>query len=202
MSDHAPNGQEIAALPRRIVVAGSTGSGKSTLGRRLSEMSGIPWIELDALHWLPGWTESPPEEFRAKVRAALDRPDWIVDGNYRVVRDLTWGQADEVIWLDYSFPRVLRQLVVRTFSRRARNELLWGTNRERLRDHFITKDSLFLWLIKTHWRHRREYPPQFAECPNLHVTRVRSPRELERHVRHLQALLPIAPDAATATTAG
>jgi adenylate kinase family enzyme len=191
MTEHAEleaHSSQLTRFPRRIVIAGDTGAGKSTTARRLSSMFGMPHVELDALHWLPNWTPSPPEEFRAKLQAALAGPSWVVDGNYRVARDLTWGQAEELIWLDYSFPRLLRQLTVRTFTRRARNELLWGTNRESLRSHFFTRDSLFLWLIQVHWRHRREYPAQMAAIPTLHVTRVRSPRELDHHIATLATL--------------
>jgi adenylate kinase family enzyme len=175
----------MSSFPQRIAVCGTSGSGKSTTARRLSAITGHPYVELDALHWKPGWTASEPAEFREKVRDALDGPRWIVDGNYRIVRDITWGQADELLWLDYSLPRVMKQLTQRTFSRRMKNELLWGTNREQLRMFFLSKESLYLWVLQTHWKHRREYPPQFAGYPQLHVTRVRSPRELETYIEHV-----------------
>jgi hypothetical protein len=57
-------------------------------------------------------------------------------------------------------------------------EELWNGNRERLRDHFFSRDSLYLWVFKTYWRRRREYPvhlrrPEFA---HLTVVRLRSPQ--------------------------
>ena len=51
--------------PRRVLVAGVTGVGKSTLARRLSALWDLPYAELDALHHGPGWTVR--EEFADDV---------------------------------------------------------------------------------------------------------------------------------------
>lgn len=50
----------------------------------MAALLGVPYISLDVLFWQPGWEITPTDEFRAKVRAALDRADggWVVDGNY------------------------------------------------------------------------------------------------------------------------
>src|SRR6185437_10622151 len=64
----------------RIVVVGSTGSGKTTLARALSGTLGIPHIELDALHWGPHWTPVADETFRQRVRDAVVAERWVSDG--------------------------------------------------------------------------------------------------------------------------
>ena len=46
----------------RINVIGTSGSGKSSFSKRLAEKLDVPYIELDALHWKPNWTESTDEE--------------------------------------------------------------------------------------------------------------------------------------------
>ncbi len=52
---------------KRIVVVGTTGSGKTTLAGRLAERLNIPHVEQDALNWGSNWTMRPNEEFRAPV---------------------------------------------------------------------------------------------------------------------------------------
>jgi adenylate kinase family enzyme len=80
---------------RRVVVTGSTGSGKSTLAGELARRLGAPRVELDALHWDPGWQAAPRDVLRARVDAAVPADArWIVDGNYRMVRDIVWTRAD------------------------------------------------------------------------------------------------------------
>src|SRR6185503_245643 len=119
-----------------IVVIGTTSSGKSTLAAQIARRLHFCFIELDALHWEPNWTEGPPGVFRERVRKAIQAPAWVVAGNYHVVRDLIWPNAEVVIWLDYSLLRIFRQLTQRTFKRWWTQELLWGTNRETLSKHF------------------------------------------------------------------
>ena len=169
------------APKRRIIVIGVTGSGKTTLARRLARHFGIPHVELDALHWEPNWTEAPTAIFRERTARAVSGDRWVVDGNYGKVRDIVWGRADTVVWLDFPLPVILRQLARRTFQRAWRQEELWSGNRERLYVHFFTRESLFWWALKTYRRRRREYPlalkqPEYA---HLAVVHLRSPRAVE-----------------------
>lgn len=167
---------------RRVTVVGTTGSGKTTLARALAERLGVPHVEMDALHWGPNWTAAPKPELRARVEAALAGDGWVVDGNYRAVRDIVWARADTLVWLDYPLPLVMTRLVRRTLGRAFRRERLWNDNRENLVTHFFRRDSLFLWAVQTHPRHRREYPIELSqpEYQHLAVARLRSPRETQR----------------------
>src|SRR5262245_16579581 len=137
---------------QRIVVIGTTSSGKSTLAQNLATKLNVNFIELDALHWEPNWQEAPLEVFRERVSKATQVPAWVVAGNYHVVRDLIWPNAEALIWLDYSLPRIFWQLTRRTFTRWWTQELLWGTNYENLVVHFKlwSQDSLYHWLFKTY----------------------------------------------------
>jgi adenylate kinase family enzyme len=85
----------------RILVMGSPGSGKSTFARRLSAVTGIPVVSLDALFWKPGWKPPEPGEFETRVAEAVQRPRWIIDGDY-ILRagDLRRSLAEAVVWFD------------------------------------------------------------------------------------------------------
>ena len=99
-----------------------------------------------------------------------------------MVRDLVWSHADTLIWLDYPFLLVLWRLFRPTLTRGLRREELWNGNRERLRDQFLSRDSIFLWLFKSYWRRRRQVPELLArpEYAHLDVFRFRSPGETQR----------------------
>lgn len=174
---------------KRVVVIGTTSSGKSTLAEKLAKKIHADCIDLDALHWEPNWQEAPLEVFRARVLSATQASAWVVAGNYHVVRDLIWPQAEAVIWLDYSLQRIFWQLTRRTFTRWWTQELLWGTNHENLWTHFKlwSPESLYHWLLKTYWRRRREYPLLLAspEYQHLHVLHFQHPQQTDQWLESL-----------------
>jgi adenylate kinase family enzyme len=87
---------------QRILVMGSSGSGKSTFAQQLSAITGIPMVSLDALYWKPGWVPSDNAEFDARVSEAAHQPRWIIDGNYTSsgAGELRRSTADAVFWFD------------------------------------------------------------------------------------------------------
>ncbi len=170
-------------LHHRIVVVGTTSSGKSTLAENLAQIIGADFIELDALHWDPEWVEAPNDVFRARVETAINSISWVVAGNYHIVRDMIWRRAECVIWLDYPFHIVFWRLFKRTIRRAITQEELWNGNREKFWGHLKlwSDESLFHWLFKTYWRRKREYPSLFTlpEHTHLKVIHFSTPRETE-----------------------
>jgi len=170
---------------RRVVVFGTTGSGKSWLAERLAARQGLRLIELDALFWGKDWQPAPLELFRHRVEREIRDGDWIVVGIYGQVRDLTWRAADTLIWLDLPFPLVMWRLLRRTIRRAITRENLWGTgNRESFVRTFFSRQSILLWAIKTHRKNRARFA---IECEFLGkdktVVRLTSAREVERFLR-------------------
>lgn len=177
---------------RRVVVFGTTGSGKSSLAEALSKRTGLRVVELDALFWGPDWQGVSDELFRHRVeRETRDTgkeggqdDGWIVVGNYAQVRDLTWRVADTLIWLDLPFPLVFWRLLRRTIRRAASGEDLWGTgNRESFRLSFFSRNSILLWAIRTHRRNRARFA---IECEFLAkektVVRLQTAREVAAYL--------------------
>src|ERR687884_2172384 len=100
-------------MPRRVLVQGVSGSGKSTFARALAERLGVPYVELDALHHGPNWTEAPADELRARVREAMTAaPDgWVIDGNYEgKLGDTVIAAADTIVWIDLPLRLMLARL--------------------------------------------------------------------------------------------
>jgi adenylate kinase family enzyme len=166
---------------KRISVVGTTGSGKTTLARQVAQHFQIPHIELDALHWEPNWTASPPQVFRDRVTEALSGDCWVVDGNYSAVRNIVWSRAETVVFLDYSFWLIMGRLLRRTLRRSLKQEELWNGNREDIRKSFFSQESIVLWMLQTYQRNRKKYPLLFQQPDYAHlsVVNLQSPKMAE-----------------------
>ena len=177
----------------RIVVVGTTSSGKSTLASQLAEKIGGDHIELDALYWEPNWESAEPLVFFERVEEAISSKSWVAAGNYRLVRDLIWENAEAIIWLDYPFHIVFWRLLTRTIRSAYHQEELWNGNRENFWTHLKlwSDESLFHWLFKTYWRRKREYPMLFAFPKNAHlkIFHFKHPKETEHLLTNVAARL-------------
>jgi adenylate kinase family enzyme len=164
---------------RRVAVIGTaSGNGKTTLGRALAERLGVPFVELDALHHGPGWTEATAEQLRARVEPFLELDAWVIDGGYQgKLGDLVLEAADTVVWLDLPIRTWLPRLMRRTARRIVRKEELWSGNRESLLGALGGRDALIPFALRHHRRRRREYPARLAR---FNVVRLQSTKEVER----------------------
>ena len=87
---------------KRVIIIGCGGAGKSTLARKMGELTGIPVIHLDQLFWKPGWVERTREEFDPMIQRELEKEAWIMDGNFRRTLPQRIQRCDMVIYLDFS----------------------------------------------------------------------------------------------------
>ena len=90
----------------RVMIIGCGGAGKSTLARALGEKTGLPVVHLDRIWWEPGnWQHIGEPEFDARLMAELEKPRWILDGNFNRTMEMRLEACDTVIYLDY--PRLV-----------------------------------------------------------------------------------------------
>ncbi len=149
------------------------------MARNIAARTGSTYIELDALHWGPNWTALPAELLRERVGLAVRGERWVIDGNYKVVRDIVWPRATTVVWLDYPFLVVAWRILVGTLNRGIRRIELWNGNRESLRSAFFSRKSILLWMLQTHGKLRREYQALFSRTGYSHLTliHIQTPRQ-------------------------
>ena len=121
---------------QRILVYGATGSGKSIMARRLSELTGIPWISVDDICWRPGWLQMPQDEQVAHFDGLTRADSWILDSAYGGWRHLAHERADLVVALDYSRLTSLTRLLRRTATRILDRQEICNGNHESWRTVF------------------------------------------------------------------
>ena len=135
---------------------GSSGSGKSTFAQRLSAMTGIPMVSLDALFWKPGWVPSEAAEFQTRVTEAGRLPRWIMDGNYTSsgAGDLRRSLADAIIWFDLPRRTCMTGILTRiaTSYGRVRPEMAAGC-----------PEKIDLEFFRYVWTYRRQQRPKLLQ---------------------------------------
>lgn len=148
---------------------GPSGSGKTTYAGRIAARLGLPHTELDAIHWLPEWQEAPLDEFRARVGQTVAGDAWVVDGNYGKVRDLVWARVETVVFLDFPLLLCMGRLARRTARRVVGRQSLWAGNRETARQALFSRDSLFLYTLRTYRRRRRNMWAATQDQQHAHI---------------------------------
>jgi adenylate kinase family enzyme len=172
-------------------LVGSPGSGKTTVGRTLASSLGVPFVELDSIFHQPGWQELSREDFRERVGGVVAEPEWVVDGNYSVVRDLVWDRADSVVWLDLPRRLVMRRIILRTVRRAVTRERLWNGNREPLSNFYRLDPNeniiRFAWVRHAAYVQRYESAMSDAAYDHLRFVRLRTTAEIDAFLAAIPA---------------
>ncbi|MGJ8656750.1 MAG: DNA topology modulation protein [Akkermansiaceae bacterium] len=138
----------------KIMIIGCCGAGKSTLSFKLKEHFKLPLYHLDRLFWKPGWIQAERNDYIAKHQEIIEKPQWIIDGNYSFTMPDRLEKADLIICMD--LPRWL--CIWGIFKRRiqyrnkSRPDMTTGCN-ERLEWEFT----------KYVWNFHRDQRPKLME---------------------------------------
>lgn len=163
---------------RKIVISGTSCTGKTTDGQEIAQRLGIQFIDIDDLHFLPGWIERTPTELAEEIRKTLAKHDaWVVASNYHPERAQIWEEADTIIWLDFSFWRVFGRAVTRTFSRAISREKVCNGNIETW-SRVFSRNSIIAHVCKTYFWRKKHYPPVLEKYTSAgkRIVRLKTPR--------------------------
>ena len=174
---------------QRILIIGTSCSGKSTLGDQISQQTGMDHLELDTLYWRPGWKHITNSDLQSKVREVSERKQWIISGNYSQVREILWSKATDLIWLDLSLPLVLYRALTRTITRLITQEYVCNGNRENTRS-LLSFDGIPFWVLRTHFKYRYRYEELINSdsYTHLRIHRLYDPQEIPSFLKKISHL--------------
>ena len=167
---------QLPSRPSRVLVAGTSGSGKTTSAAQIGHLLQVPHVEIDALFHGPDWTPRP--SFVTDVQALAAGATWVTEWQYGSVRELLADRADLLVWLDLPRSTVLRQVVGRTVRRRARRQPLWNGNQEPpLHTFFTDPDHIVRWAWRTHPRSAQRVTALLQRRPGLPLVQLTTRRD-------------------------
>ena len=88
-------------MMKKVAVFGNAGGGKSTLSKRLAEITGLPLIVLDLVQYQPGGEKVSDAEFKTAHDEILQQEFWIIDGFWTL--NTMWKRleaADTLVYID------------------------------------------------------------------------------------------------------
>ena len=165
----------------RVIIIGCGGAGKSTLARKLGEKTGLPVVHLDRIWWEPGnWQHISQEEFARRLAPELQKPRWILDGNFNRTIETRLEACDTVIYLDY--PRLV--CVKNWLGRVIRN---WGKARPDMGEdcaEWIDPDFV-KWIWNFNKKNRARYYELLNNAEGKKVVILKSRRQTKRFLEAL-----------------
>jgi adenylate kinase family enzyme len=174
-------GDPLPGCPRRIAVAGTSGSGKTRVAATVGAALRVPHIEIDSLYHGPGWAPRP--SFSDDVARFVAEPEWVTEWQYDQVRALIAERAELMVWLDLSRSRVLQQVIRRTVQRRLRRQELWNGNREQPLWTVLTdREHIVRWAWSTHPATADRMRALLEQRPGLDVVRLENRRAVQHWI--------------------
>lgn len=161
---------------KKVAVFGNAGGGKSTLSKRLSQITGLPLHVLDKIKYQSGGVEVPQEDYKRTHQQILSTDRWIIDGfGCMETLWLRLNEADTLVYVDLPLYLHGWWVTKRFITGYLKPPDGWP------QDSPILKSSLnsyrVLWLCHKYLTPRyREYVAQAQSTKNVY--HLRSPQEI------------------------
>ncbi|MHA1355790.1 MAG: hypothetical protein ACTSR1_11520 [Candidatus Heimdallarchaeota archaeon] len=157
---------DIPGKLKRVSIYGSTGSGKTTLAKKLSKILDSNTIHLDDIFWGPNWEKPTRDSFEKFVRKELTADKWVSDGNYSRVRNYVLDRATFAVILVLPLPLIIWRLIARSISRNTKIKLQKITPLpKRVKESGAGEKPIMAIIELSYWaiKHRRRKLPVIIE---------------------------------------
>ena len=165
----------------RIMIIGCGGSGKSTLARQLGEKLNLPVVHLDQIWWKPGnWQHLEREEFDDLLKAEVEKPRWILDGNFNRTIEMRLEECDTVIYLDFSRFACLISWLGRVISN-------WGQARADMTEGCVEwfDPEMAKWIWQFNGKNRKRYYELLSQADDKQVYILKNRRAVRKFLKQI-----------------
>lgn len=169
---------------QRILIIGNAGSGKTTFAKQLAKKLGLPLLHLDMIFWCGNWKHISQEEFDTLLQAELEKPQWIIDGNFNRTLPHRLQYCDYVFFFDLPAAVCLWGVIRRVLENYGKTRSDMGGN---CPEYFDTeKWELCRHVLAFNKEHRKKYYQLLENAPHAQVTVFRSRKQVNTFLRNWQ----------------
>lgn len=120
---------------KRVMVIGCPGSGKSTFSKALHKKTSLPLFHLDLMNWNSDRSTVERNIFIERLYKAIQKDEWIIDGDYGSTIEIRLKACDTVFFLDYPVEICLDGVIGRRGKKRS--DMPWVEPIDEVDEEFI-----------------------------------------------------------------
>ncbi|MBE7050792.1 MAG: topology modulation protein [Ruminococcaceae bacterium] len=157
---------------KRILIIGNAGSGKTTFGIKLAQKTGIPLVHLDKIYWSGNWEHIEKNEFDNILQKELEKPEWIIDGNFNRTLPHRLKYCDTVFYFDVPIITCIWGVTKRILKSYGKTRSDMGGNCP----EYFDKQKLTLYrnIIQFKKQHGEKYKHMLSSAKGIKVIRFKS----------------------------
>jgi len=158
----------------KIVIIGSSGSGKTTVSRELGSILNIKVFHMDRLFWQGDWIKVTKDNRVDILQHLVQEKQWIIEGNYINSTELHLIAADTIIFLDAP-PLVCLLHIIKRYRK------YYGLSRRDIPDGCREKLTMLriLKVLSFPLRERKTLQQKLSDFETKKIIRLRSKKEVE-----------------------
>lgn len=168
---------------QKILLIGNAGAGKTTFAKQLAEKLNLPLVHLDKLYWCGNWEHLSRSEFDTILQSELEKPRWIIDGNFNRTIPHRLRYCDTVFYFDFPTITCLVGITKRTLMSLGKVRSDMGGN---CVEHFDSqKTSLYRNVLTFNNQHRRDYYNLLSNTDGVNVIIFKNRRQVNAFLAQL-----------------
>ena len=163
---------------KKILIIGNSGAGKTTFAHILAQKLNLPLVHLDKLFWHGEWQRLSNEEFDVLVQKELEKPEWIIDGNFNRTVSHRMKYCDTIFFFDFSTISCLWGITKRLINNYGKSRADMGGNCvERLDSNKVV---LYRNVLNFNKVYRKQYYSLLNDSKGIEVIVFRTRNQVRR----------------------
>lgn len=173
----------------RVLIIGNAGSGKTTFSRQLAAKYALPLVHLDKIYWCGNWEHLSRDAFDKRLQEELEKPRWIIDGNFNRTLPHRLQYCDTVFYFDFPAVTCLAGITKRILTNYGKTRSDMGGNCTELFDK--QKLTLYRNVLTFNKQHRKDYYDLLSTAENKRVIVFKNRCQVNRFLNDIVSKISI-----------